>query len=54
MGVVTTLGWQAYGDEIRDMIVSSYPQLGWLAPQSAVAETAPEQDKLPDRSYRGG
>ena len=42
MGVVTTLGWQAYGDGIRDMIASSYPQLGWLAPQAAVAETAPE------------
>src|SRR5262249_42384251 len=42
MGVVTTLGWQAYGDGIRDMIASSYPQLGWLAPQAAVAETAAE------------
>jgi hypothetical protein len=37
------VAWQSYGDEIREMIASSYPQLGWLAPQSAFAETAPEK-----------
>src|SRR5207253_1863552 len=42
MGVATTLAWQSYGDAAREMIASSYPQLGWLAPQSAFAETAPE------------
>jgi hypothetical protein len=42
MGVAATLAWQSYGDATREMIASSYPQLGWLAPQSAFAETAPE------------
>ena len=41
MGVAATLAWQSYGDATREMIASSYPQLGWLAPQSAFAETAP-------------
>ena len=41
-GVAATLAWQSYGDATREMIASSYPQLGWLAPQSAFAETAPE------------
>jgi hypothetical protein len=40
VGIAATLAWQAYGDTARAMIVSSYPQLGWLAPQSAVAQTA--------------
>jgi hypothetical protein len=43
MGVAGTLAWQSYGDAAREMIASSYPQLGWLAPQSAFAETAPEK-----------
>ena len=42
VGVGSTLGWQGYGDEIRELITTSYPQLGWLAPQAAVAKTAPE------------
>jgi hypothetical protein len=42
MGVVTTLGWQAHGDEIRDTIANLSPQLGWMAPQAAIAKTAPE------------
>jgi hypothetical protein len=46
MGVVTTLGWQTYGDEIRDTIGNSSPQLGWLAPQAAVAKTAPETEPI--------
>jgi hypothetical protein len=42
LGVAATLAWQTYGDATREMIASSYPQLGWLAPQAAPAETAPE------------
>ena len=42
MGVATTLAWQSRGDEIRAMIANSSPQLGWLAPQAALADTAPE------------
>src|SRR5260370_10776961 len=33
VGVAATLGWQSYGDAAREMIASSYPQLGWLAPK---------------------
>src|SRR5229473_4239656 len=43
IGVAATLAWQSYGDAARDMIVNSYPQLGWLAPQAEpVAQNAPE------------
>jgi hypothetical protein len=35
IGVAAALAWQSYGDAAREMIVSSYPQLGWLAPQPA-------------------
>ena len=43
IGVDATLGWQSYGDAAREMIASSYPQLGWLAPQSAPgAQNAPD------------
>jgi len=43
IGVATTLAWQSYGDEAREMIANSYPQLGWLAPQAEpVAQNAPE------------
>jgi hypothetical protein len=35
MGAGATLAWQSYGDSAREMIANSYPQLGWLAPQSA-------------------
>ena len=37
MGVTATLAWQSHGDAIREMIANSYPQLGWLAPQTAAA-----------------
>ncbi len=33
IGVAATLGWQSYGDAAREMIASSYPQFGWVAPQ---------------------
>ena len=43
IGVAATLAWQSYGDAAREMIASSSPQLGWLAPQAApVAQTAPD------------
>ena len=42
IGVATTLAWQSRGNEIRAMIANSSPQLGWLAPQAALADTAPE------------
>src|SRR5262249_33944378 len=42
MGIAATLAWQSYGDATREMIASSYPQLGWLAPETVPAETTPE------------
>ena len=40
IGVAATL---AYGDAAREIIASSYPQLGWLAPQPApTAQNAPD------------
>ena len=42
IGVAATLAWQSYGDATREMIATSYPQLGWLAPQTAAAESTPE------------
>jgi hypothetical protein len=42
IGVAATLAWQSYGDATRELIASSYPQLGWLAPQTAAAESTPE------------
>jgi hypothetical protein len=41
MGVAATLAWQSYGDATREMIASSYPQLGWLAPET-VGAASPE------------
>jgi hypothetical protein len=41
IGIAATLAWQPYGDAAREMIASSSPQLGWLAPQSAAAQGAP-------------
>jgi hypothetical protein len=38
LGVAATLAWQSYGDEAREMIANSSPQLGWLAPQATSAE----------------
>jgi hypothetical protein len=39
IGVAVTLAWQSYGDAAREMIANSSPQLSWLAPQAAVAQT---------------
>jgi hypothetical protein len=41
-GVAATLAWQSYGDVVRQTVASSYPQLGWLAPQAAIAQTIPD------------
>jgi hypothetical protein len=40
-GIAGTLAWQSYGDAARGAIATSYPQLGWLAPRSAVGKTTP-------------
>src|SRR5262249_11265471 len=43
IGVAATLAWQSYGDESRQRIANSYPQLGWLASQRALtAQEAPD------------
>jgi hypothetical protein len=46
IGVAATLAWQSYGDTAREMIANSSPQLSWLAPQAAPAQTPP-QTKVP-------
>jgi hypothetical protein len=46
IGVAATLAWQSYGDATREMIASSSPQLGWLAPPVApVAQAGQDQMK---------
>jgi hypothetical protein len=40
MGIAATLAWQSYGDAAREIIANSSPQLSWLAPQAAIAQTA--------------
>jgi hypothetical protein len=45
MGASAALAWQWYGDPVREVIASSYPQLNWLAPQ---AEPLPQN--VPDAS----
>lgn len=39
IGIAATLAWQSYGDAAREMIAGAYPQLGWLAPRAAAAQT---------------
>jgi hypothetical protein len=39
MGVAATLAWQSYGDAAREILANLSPQLSWLAPQAAVAQT---------------
>jgi hypothetical protein len=47
IGVAATLAWQSYGDAAREIIASSYPQLGWLAPQPApTAQNTPDVTAL--------
>jgi hypothetical protein len=40
VGIAATLAWQTYGDTARRIIADSYPRLSWLAPETAVAQTA--------------
>lgn len=43
VGVAATLAWQSRGDAARKAIASAFPQLGWLAPQTApVTQNTPE------------
>jgi hypothetical protein len=43
VGVAATLACQFFSsDATRETIASSYPQLGWLAPQASVARTVPD------------
>jgi hypothetical protein len=42
MGIAATLAWQSYGDAAREIIARSYPQLGWLEPQTVGVGTTPE------------
>ena len=35
IGIAATLAWQTYGDQAREMIAGSYPQLAWLSPRAA-------------------
>jgi hypothetical protein len=46
IGVAATLAWQSHGDAVREMIVSSYPQLGWLAPQALPDASTPDPQQL--------
>jgi hypothetical protein len=41
IGVAATLAWQSFGDAVRGMIASSFPQLSWLAPSPAQVAEAP-------------
>jgi hypothetical protein len=51
IGVFGTLAWQSYGDQVREMIASSYAQLSWLAPQAEpVPQNAPDVIELASRT----
>jgi len=50
VGVAATLAWQSYGDAARQIVANSYPQLAWLAPEAAVAQTAPATILPPNTS----
>ena len=46
IGVAATLAWQSQGDAVRETIASSYPELGWLAPQAAPDSPSPVSTDL--------
>lgn len=59
IGIATLLAWQPDSDAAREMIASTSPQLGWVAPPgapiaqtatNAVAPTAPSPDEQPLRA----
>jgi hypothetical protein len=39
---VAAMAWWSYGDAARPIIANSYPELGWLAPQAATVQKAPD------------
>jgi small-conductance mechanosensitive channel len=47
LGIAAILIWQSYGDAARQVIANSYPQLAWLAPEAALAQTAPDTTAPP-------
>jgi hypothetical protein len=49
IGISAVLVWQSYGDAVREIVASSYPQLSWLAPQ-AVSQNAPDVIGLTSRT----
>jgi hypothetical protein len=50
LGVAVTLAWQSYGNAARELIANSSPQLSWLAPRTAVAQTASTDTIAPTTS----
>jgi small-conductance mechanosensitive channel len=40
IGISATLAWQSYGDAVREIIASRYPQFAWLAPHAPAAPPA--------------
>ncbi len=51
IGVSATLAWQSYGNAVRELIVSSYPQLSWLTPQGEpIPQNAPDVIELASRA----
>ena len=47
IGAAATVAWQSYGDAAREVVASSFPQLGWLAPQPApIAQNAADMTAL--------
>jgi hypothetical protein len=49
------LAWQSYVDTARRIIANSYPRLSWLAPETAVVQTAADMMALAafDRAQQG-
>lgn len=39
IGVGGTLAWQAYGDQVREKLAATYPQLAWMAPHLVSSST---------------
>jgi predicted negative regulator of RcsB-dependent stress response len=50
IGVAATLGWQAYGDQAREMAAAAYPQLVWLAPAPRAGAAPTSMGAAPARS----
>jgi hypothetical protein len=51
IGISAVLVWQSYGDPVREIVASSYPQLSRLAPQAEpVSQNAPDVIGLTSRT----